>query len=177
MFTGDSSGEWLWRALHEAGLASRAESVSRDDGLTLHGTFVTAACRCAPPDNKPSSAELAACARFLDAEVELLDEVRVVLALGRIAWDAAMRRARRVDLRTVPRPAPAFGHGASARVSLGTGGRRVLLLGCYHPSRQNTQTGRLTRPMLASMILRSARAAGLATPARRRLPEESSNRK
>jgi uracil-DNA glycosylase len=160
MFTGDSSGAWLYRALHRAGVASRPDSLSRDDGLVLRGAFVTAACRCAPPDNRPSPAELSACAPFLDREIDLLGAPRVVLALGRIAWDAAIRRARRVDPGAVPRPAPAFGHGAAAEVTLSAGGPPTLLLGCYHPSRQNTQTGRLTRRMFESMILRTARAAG-----------------
>ncbi|MBZ5638677.1 MAG: uracil-DNA glycosylase [Acidobacteriia bacterium] len=165
MFTGDASGAWLYGALHRAGIASRGDSTSREDGLFLRGAFITAACRCAPPRNRPSPAELAACAPFLDREVVLLAEVRVVLALGRIAWDAVIRRARRADPAAVPRPAPAFGHGAAARVTLREGGSQVLLLGCYHPSRQNTQTGRLTVAMFESMILRTAEVAGLARAA------------
>jgi uracil-DNA glycosylase family 4 len=165
MFTGDSSGEWLWRALHGAGLASRAESSSRDDGLALRGGFVTAACRCAPPDNRPTPAELAACAPFLDREIELLPEVRVVLALGRIAWDAVLRRARRVAPSSVASPAPVFGHGASTRLALRGDRPPVLVLGCYHPSRQNTQTGRLTRRMLASVVRRAVHEASRWPPA------------
>jgi uracil-DNA glycosylase family 4 len=168
MFTGDSSGAWLYGALHRAGIANRPDSVSRDDGLALRGAFVTAACRCAPPGNRPSPAELAACASFLDRELDLLGEPRVILALGRIAWDTAIRRARRADPAAVPRPAPAFGHGAEVSLTLRSGGPPALLLGCYHPSRQNTQTGRLTRAMFESMILRTARAAGLAPAASRR---------
>jgi uracil-DNA glycosylase family 4 len=176
MFTGDSSGAWLYRALHGAGLANRADSVSSDDGLELRGAFVTAACRCAPPHNRPSPAELAACAPFLDREIDLLSEVRVVLALGRIAWDAVIRRARRAGVAAVPRPAPAFGHGAEVPLALRPGGPPMLLLGCYHPSGQNTQTRRLTRAMFEAMILRTARAAGPAPAALRRFPEERSDR-
>jgi uracil-DNA glycosylase family 4 len=164
MFTGDSSGDWLWRALHDAGLANRPESASRDDGLALRGGFVTAACRCAPPGNRPSPSELAACAPFLDREIDLLSEVRVVLALGRIAWDAVLRRARRADPSSVPRPSPAFGHAASARLVLCAGRPEALVRGSYHPSRQNTQTGKLTPGMLASVTRRAVRAASL--PAR-----------
>ncbi len=178
MFTGDSSGTWLARALHEAGLASRSDSTSRDDGLVLRGAFVTAACRCAPPGNRPRPAELAACAPFLDREIDLLDEVRVVLALGKIAWDAVIRRARLSDPAGVPKPAPRFAHGARTRVVIRRGRPPVVLLGSYHPSRQNTQTGKLTRGMFASIILRAARAAGIAvTDRRRRHPAGSGRRK
>ena len=159
MFTGDSSGTWLARAMHGAGLASRSDSVSRDDGLALRGAFVTAACRCAPPGNRPSPAELAACAPFLEREIGLLDEVRVVLALGKIAWDAVIRQARAAGPGAVPRPMPAFAHGAETRVALRRGSPPVILLGSYHPSRQNTQTGKLTREMFASIILRADREA------------------
>ncbi len=159
MFTGDSSGTWLARAMHEAGLASGPDSVSRDDGLSLRGAFVTAACRCAPPGNRPLPAELDSCAPFLEREIELLEEVRVVLALGKIAWDTVIRQARAAGAGAVPRPRPAFAHGAETRVALRLPRRPVILLGSYHPSRQNTQTGRLTREMFGSIILRAAREA------------------
>jgi uracil-DNA glycosylase len=161
MFTGDSSGEWLYHALFECGLANRPRSEARDDGFALRGAFVTAACRCAPPDNRPAPAELEACAGYLDRELDLLPDLRVVVALGGIAWATALRRARRVEPGALPVPAPRFGHGATTRVALRAGGARIALLGCYHPSRQNTQTGRLTRGMLGTVIRRAARIAGL----------------
>ena len=160
MFTGDASGEWLYRALHGAGFASRPASESRADGLLLHDALVTAACRCAPPSNRPDREELERCATFLDREFELLDRLRVVVALGRIAWDTVLRRARRVAPGRVPRPAPAFSHGASALLIL-RGREPVWVLGSYHPSRQNTQTGRLTRAMLDEVILRAVHLAAL----------------
>lgn len=148
MFTGDDSGNWLYRALHKAGLATSPESRSRDDGLELRGAFITATCRCAPPDNKPTPAEMDACATFLDHEVELLPDVETVLALGKIAWDAVLRRARRAAPGVLPRPLPRFAHGAETRVVLRAGAAPIRLVGSYHPSRQNTNTGRLTEPML-----------------------------
>jgi len=162
MFTGDSSGQWLFRALYRAGLANRAESVSADDGLRLRGAFITAACRCVPPANRPSPDEIRNCAPFLDREIELLTRLRVVLALGHIAWEAALRRAARVAPRGMPRPRPKFGHGARARLPLRGDGAPLWLLGSYHPSRQNTQTGRLTRTMLDGVVRRAARLAGVA---------------
>lgn len=160
MFTGDRSGEWLYAALHRQGLANRAESVSRDDGLRLRGVWVTAACRCAPPENKPRPEELEACSAFLDREFELLDRLGVVVPLGRIAWDAVLRRARRVAPNAVPRPGPGFGHGAVAPLALREGGEPISVVGSYHPSRQNTQTGRLTRPMFDRVLRRAVRLAG-----------------
>ncbi len=164
MFTGDRSGEWLYGALHRAGLADRAESVSRDDGLRLERTFVTAPCRCAPPANRPTREELDACRPFLDREFELFGDLRVVLALGRIAWAEVLRRARRVAPASVPRPLPRFGHGAEARVEVRAGAGAVALLGSYHVSQQNTQTGRLTRPMLDRVVRRAVRIAGIVRP-------------
>lgn len=154
VFTGDRSGDWLYAGLHRAGMANQAESVSKDDGLELDGAFVTATCRCAPPANRPSVDEIARCVPYLDEEFELLKELRVVVALGRIGWDAALRRISRVAPDRMPRPRPTFGHGAEARLPLGSGGAELWLVGSYHPSQQNTQTGRLTRPMFDRVLRR-----------------------
>lgn len=151
MFTGDRSGDWLYAALFRAGLANRPASVARGDGLRLDGAWITAAVRCAPPANKPRPAERDNCAPFLERELTLLAGVRVVVALGAFGWDAALRAL--AGGRT-PRPKPRFAHGAEAAV----GGR--LLLGCYHPSQQNTFTGRLTEPMIDAVL---ARAKALAS--------------
>jgi len=159
MFTGDSSGDWLYGALHRAGLASQPTSTARDDGLRLEGAYISAACRCAPPANRPTIDEMHRCSPFLDREFELLRSLRVTVALGKIAWDAAFRRAARVDQRRVPRPRPAFGHGAETRLFLRTGRPAVTLIGSYHPSQQNTHTGRLTRPMLDAVMRRAKRLA------------------
>jgi uracil-DNA glycosylase family 4 len=162
MFTGDDSGNWLYAALHRAGFATQPASVGRDDELALNGAYVTASARCAPPDNRPSTDELSACAEFLDREIELLDDVRVVVALGSIAWSTVLRRAMRIDPASVPSPRPRFGHGAEARVRIRAGAADVTLLASYHPSRQNTNTGRLTRSMLDA-VLHRARELGAAT--------------
>jgi len=155
MFTGDDSGHWLYAALHRAGFASQAEAERVGDGLVLHDAFITASARCAPPDNKPTPAELAACAPFLDRELALLSHVRVVVALGQIAWTTMVGRARNVDPAAVPTPRPKFSHGAETLVRIRVGAPSVTLLGCYHPSRQNTNTGRLTRAMLDAVLLRA----------------------
>ncbi|MEO9295952.1 MAG: uracil-DNA glycosylase [Nitrososphaera sp.] len=144
MFTGDSSGDWLARAMHEAGFAARPESRARDDGQILTDAYITAAVRCAPPDNKPLPSEIAACSQYLAAELQLLKNVKVVLALGRIAFDAYCRVAGLKGLK--------FSHGAR----YDRGGR--TLIASYHPSRQNTNTGRLTWEMWAE-IFRTARSA------------------
>ena len=154
MFTGDGSGDFLYPALHRAGLASRPASVSRTDGLVLVDAFVTNACRCAPPENHPDPAELRRCAPFLDAELALLRRAAVVVALGAVAWRAALGAFARAG-RAVPRPAPGFAHGAAAAVP-----GAPSLLGCYHPSRQNTQTGRLTPAMLDAVLARARALAG-----------------
>jgi uracil-DNA glycosylase family 4 len=161
MFTGDDSGRWLYAALHRAGLANRRDSLGRDDGLALRGAFVTAACRCAPPGNRPEPEEIAACAPFLDREIDALDRVRVVVALGQIAWTAVMRRAARVARASVPSPRPKFGHLAEVRVVLRAGCPPITLLGSYHPSRQNTNTGKLTAAMLDAVFSRAARLSDL----------------
>jgi uracil-DNA glycosylase family 4 len=153
MFTGDRSGEWLFRALHEAGLANQSTSVDPGDGLRLDGAYITAALRCAPPANKPRPEEMRRCQPYLLEELALLRDVRVVVALGKIGWDAYLR-SRRAARQPVPRPLPRFGHGARSTMSDGT-----VLLGSFHPSQQNTFTGRLTRPMLASVFRLASRLA------------------
>jgi len=174
MFTGDRSGDFLYAALHRAGLASRPESRAADDGLVLPGAFVTNACRCAPPGNRPAPDELARCAPFLDRELEVLRAARVVVALGAIAWDAALAHLARRGA-ALPRPRPRFAHGAEWFPSVRTGrsGRAAAaesryapgtqlpaLLGTYHPSRQNTNTGRLTPAMLDAVLARAVAIAG-----------------
>jgi uracil-DNA glycosylase family 4 len=165
MFTGDDSGNWLYAALHDAGLASQPTSVSREDGLKLTGAFITATCRCAPPDNKPTPEERRSCSEYLDREFDQLEGARVVVALGKIGWDAVLDRARRVEPAAFPSPRPSFAHGAEARVVVRAGSKPVTLLASYHPSRQNTNTGVLTRPMLQAIM---RRARELASPRRGR---------
>jgi len=155
MFTGDRSGEWLYGALHRAGFASQPRSVARDDGLTLRAAYIAAVCRCAPPDNRPAPDEIERCAPFLSREIALLRNLRVVLALGAIAWNAMLRRALYVAPASVPKPSPKFAHGAEVGLYFREDGAPLPLLGCYHPSQQNTQTGRLTRPMLDAVIGRA----------------------
>src|SRR5215813_2764363 len=137
MFTGDRSGDWLFRALYEAGFANQPTSVRADDGLVLSGAYITASLRCAPPANKPLPGEMLRCQPYLLEELSLLRDVRVVVALGKIGWDAYLRARRAAGL-TLPRPLPRFGHGARSTID-GT-----VLLGCFHPSQQNTFTGKLT---------------------------------
>jgi uracil-DNA glycosylase family 4 len=148
VFTGDASGDFLFAAMHALGLADRPVSRRADDGLTLLGAYVAAAVRCAPPANKPLPSERDNCAPYLARELRLLDNVRVVLPLGAYAWDAAFRAiaATTGDDR---RPRPRFGHGAEA-----TAGGYVVI-GSYHPSQQNTFTGRLTAPMFDAVIRRA----------------------
>ena len=141
IFTGDRSGDWLFAALWRAGFANQPQSVSREDGLRLSGCYVTAPVRCAPPGNKPTPSERDNCLPYLVRELNLLRSLRVIVCLGSVAWDAALRTlaARSAAL---PRPRPRFGHGASVQVG------KVHLLGCYHPSQQNTFTGKLTESMM-----------------------------
>ncbi len=149
VFTGDRSGDWLFAALWRAGLANQPESVAVDDGLELRGAYVLAAVRCAPPQNKPTPAERDECRPFLHRELGLLGELRVVVALGQFAYQVV---AEELDLR----PRPKFGHGVEA---LTAGGPTVLC--SYHPSQQNTFTGRLTEPMLDAVFDRARALSGL----------------
>jgi uracil-DNA glycosylase len=144
IFTGDRSGDWLFAALYRAGLASQPQSVARDDGLELRGCFVTAAVRCAPPANRPTPAERDNCLPYLARELDLLAGIRAIICLGGFAWDAALRTLGS------PRPRPRFGHGAELALDA------LTLLGCYHPSQQNTFTGKLTVPMTDEVFERAA---------------------
>ncbi len=153
MFTGDRSGDFLYAALHRAGLASRPSATHRSDGLKLAGVYITAALRCAPPANRPTARQRANCAAYLVDELRIL-EPAVTVCLGAIAWGAVLA-AGRVAGWPVPRPQPRFGHGHECPI-----GRRVVL-GCYHVSQQNTFTGRLTEPMIDAVLARAkAIAAG-----------------
>jgi uracil-DNA glycosylase family 4 len=143
VFTGDGvggSGDFLMAALHRAGFANLATSHHVDDGLRLRDVYIAATVRCAPPDNKPMPDEIAACADHLDAEIAALPRLRVVVALGKIAWDAWFHHLARKG--TIVRPRPVFGHGQIYRPASG-----LIVAGCYHPSRQNTNTGKLTPAM------------------------------
>ena len=156
VFTGDASGDFLWAALHRAGLADRPASNRADDGLALTDAYVAAAVRCAPPANKPTTEERDTCAPFLVRELGLLTEVRVVVALGAFAWDAALRTF--AGLGHPARPRPAFGHAAEASIG------PYVLLGSYHPSQQNTFTGRLTAPMLEAVLQRAVAIVRSSSP-------------
>ena len=147
IFTGDRSGDWLFRALHRNGYANQAESKSVGDGLRLTGAYVAAAVRCAPPQNKPLPAERDACFPYLRRELALLRQVRAIVCLGSFAWEVALRALAESGHRS--RPAPRFGHLAEARVG------PIVLLGSYHPSQQNTFTGRLTEPMFDAVFTRA----------------------
>jgi len=159
VFTGDRSGDWLFAALHRAGFASQPTSTHMDDGLALTDVWVTASVKCAPPDNKPLPPERDACFPFAVAELAALPELRAMVCLGKFAWDNALRLLRQAGY-AVPAPAPVFGHCAQARI----GG--LTLIGSYHPSQQNTFTGRLTEPMLDA-VFAAARQAIEAAPAPR----------
>lgn len=150
MFTGDRSGDWLYRALFEHGFANQAESVDRDDGLELTDCYISAAVRCAPPANKPARDEFDNCRGYLVRDLRLLRRLRVVIALGKIAFDSYLKAAAEAG-EALPRPRPRFGHGS--RHDLDNG---LTLLGSYHPSQQNTFTGKLTVPMFHE-IFRTAR--------------------
>jgi uracil-DNA glycosylase len=155
MFTGDRSADWLFAAMHRAGLANQPTSGSRDDGLRLRDAYVTAVVRCAPPANKPTPGERDNCLPYLERELELLDRARVVVALGRFGWDGFLRAAATIGI-VVPRPKPRFGHGAEVEL-----GDRLTLLGCFHPSQQNTFTGKLTEPMIDAVFARAVELAAV----------------
>ena len=155
VFTGDRSGDFLFAALHRTGFANQPTSVHAGDGLKLHGAWITAAVRCAPPANKPTPAERDTCLPYALRELELLAGVRVVVCLGAFAWDAALRLLAASGL-ALPRPRPRFGHGTE----LALGAPAPLLLGTFHPSQQNTFTGRLTPAMLDDVLLRARELAG-----------------
>jgi uracil-DNA glycosylase family 4 len=151
-FTGDGSGDWLIRAMHRAGFASQPTSRQRGDGLYLIDAYLTAVARCVPPDNRPSPAELATCRPWLLRELALLAELRVVVALGRVAFDGFLAALRGAGLQP---GRPVFGHGADHRLPNG-----LVLLASYHPSRQNTQTGKLTESMLDAVFARARDVLG-----------------
>ena len=153
MFTGDRSGDFLFASLWRCGLASQPTSRSRDDGLRLRDVWVSAAVRCAPPANRPTPAERDECQKWSSRELALLERVRVIVCLGAFGWDAALRLVSTMG-ETRPRPRPRFGHGAKLS------GDRYTLLGCFHPSQQNTFTGKLTAEMLDEVMQRAAALAG-----------------
>lgn len=152
VFTGDRSGDWLYAALHRAGLANQAASTGWGDGLALRGAYVSVVVRCAPPGNRPTPEERDACLGYLVRELRLLGGVRAIVALGAFAWDGALRAGAALGV-AVPRPRPRFAHGAE--VALGP----WRLVGSYHVSQQNTFTGRLTEPMLDAVIARAVAIA------------------
>jgi uracil-DNA glycosylase len=156
MFSGDRSGDWLFASLHRTGFANRPESNRRGDGLRLKGAYITAVNRCPPPANRPTPSERDNCLPYLERELELLERSRVLVALGSFAWDGALRAVRALG-EQVPRPKPRFAHGAEAQAG------RWTLLGCYHPSQQNTFTGKLSEEMLDE-VLRRARTLGWSRP-------------
>jgi uracil-DNA glycosylase len=142
VFTGDRSGDFLYAALHATGFANQPTAVSRDDGLQLTDCYITAGVHCAPPANKPLPSERDNCRTWLDRELALLERAQVIVCLGKFAWDLV-----------APRPLPKFGHGAEVQSG------RYTLLGCFHPSQQNTFTGKLTAPMIEAVLLRARELA------------------
>jgi uracil-DNA glycosylase len=152
-FTGDASGKFMFPVLYETGFASQPNAIGRDDGLKLKDLYITAAVRCAPPDNKPKPQELAECSHFLDREMAGLERVKVVVALGKIGFDAYLNYMQRSGL-LEGKQGYLFKHGASYRLSNGR-----VLLASYHPSNQNTQTGKLTRDMFVKIFREAARLA------------------
>jgi uracil-DNA glycosylase len=153
-FTGDASGNFMYPVLYEVGFASQPTAKDRNDGLTLNNLYITAAARCAPPDNKPTPQELAACAPFLDREIAGLGNLKVVVALGKIGFDAYLNFLKRRGV-LASKKGYLFKHGASYRMPDGK-----VLLASYHPSNQNTQTGKLTRKMFVEIFQQAARLAG-----------------
>jgi uracil-DNA glycosylase family 4 len=151
VFTGDRSGDWLYASLYRAGLADQPTSVSLDDGLRLHGAYVTAVNRCPPPQNRPTTEERDNCLPYLVRELRLLP-ARVIVALGAYAWSGSLLALSEMGAE-VPRPRPRFGHGTEARIGEWT------MVGCFHPSQQNTFTGKLTEPMLDAVFARAQQLA------------------
>ena len=163
IFTGDSSGDWLYRSLHGAGLAKLPTSIARNDGQALIGTRITCAVHCAPPGNKPTPGEIAQCGSWLTKEFELLfPTVRAYLALGSVAWRATATALSSIG-EELPRRRPKFGHGASFKFR-GSDGNTRLVIASYHPSQQNTFTGKLTRSQLDSVIRKAGRFAHASSP-------------
>ncbi len=153
IFTGDRSGDWLFAALHRAGLANQPTSERADDGLRLEGAYVTAVNRCPPPRNRPTTEERDNCLPYLVRELQLLGRARVLVALGSYAWAGSMLAVAALGPE-LPRPRPRFGHGAETEVG------PYSLLGCFHPSQQNTFTGKLTEPMMDAVFARARELAG-----------------
>jgi uracil-DNA glycosylase len=160
IFTGDRSGDWLFASLHRTGFANQPRSEHVGDGLKLRDAWIGAVVRCAPPANRPTTTERDTCLPYLVRELELLARARVLVALGSFAWDGALLalRSRGVE---VPRPKPRFGHGAEAQVG------PYVLLGCFHPSQQNTFTGKLTEPMMDAVFTRARELVGVGKPKNR----------
>jgi uracil-DNA glycosylase family 4 len=157
VFTGDRSGDWLYAGLFRAGLANQPTSVDRDDGLRLRDAYVTAVNRCPPPQNRPTTEERDNCLPYLVRELRLLRSARVIVALGAYAWTGSLLALAELGV-VLPRPRPRFAHGAEVRLEV-PGGREWQLLGCFHPSQQNTFTGRLTEPMLDAVFARASELA------------------
>jgi uracil-DNA glycosylase family 4 len=153
IFTGDRSGDFLFASMHRCGLANQATSVARDDGLVLRGAYVAAVNRCAPPGNKPTTEERDRCLPFLEREVWALTRLRSIVALGAFAWDGALRAIASAG-HEIPRPRPRFGHGAEAQIG------PYVLVGAFHPSQQNTFTGKLTPEMLDEVLRRAVSRSG-----------------
>jgi len=149
MFTGDKSGDWLYRTLHKFGFANQPTSISRDDGLRLIDCYITATCRCAPPANRLLPQEILNCRPYLLREIDLLNRVRVVVGLGKVGFDNAFEAYRELGLTNLT-PRPKFGHGAICKLN-----ERVTLLGSFHPSQQNTFTGKLTQAMFDAVFRRT----------------------
>jgi uracil-DNA glycosylase family 4 len=153
IFTGDRSGDWLFGSLHREGYANQPTSVARDDGLVLHDAYVAAAVRCAPPANKPTREERDQCLPYLSRELDLLDRVQVIVVLGAFAYEALWRTLRDSAV-VLPRPRPRFGHLIEVETP------RATILGCFHPSQQNTFTGKLTEPMIDAVFARARAITG-----------------
>ncbi|MGZ5312278.1 MAG: uracil-DNA glycosylase [Solirubrobacterales bacterium] len=160
VFTGDRSGDWLFAAMHRAGLANQPSSEHSGDGLRLRQAWVTAVNRCAPPANRPTTAERDNCLPYLERELALLRSARVLVALGAYAWENSLRALTALGAEQ-PRPRPRFGHGAEVAIHSPPHARELTLIGCFHVSQQNTFTGKLTEPMLDAVFARAKALAGI----------------